>query len=117
MNAWQYIKADALFRDLIPEIKNYRRKILGSNTKGVTLSFTEDEVKLIRLAIKKIPNLQHWSYIKADPFFAEFLPDIKNHKYKISGRNSKGNPLDFSDDDKMQIEKGLKKLIARCEVQ
>ncbi|MGN6440209.1 MAG: hypothetical protein ACTHMM_27025 [Agriterribacter sp.] len=112
MNPWQYIKADGLFRDLVPEIKNYKRKILGTNTKGAALSFTDEEKQLINSAIQKIPDLYYWLYIKAEPFFADFLPEIKNYKQKISGKNTRGNPLDFSDDEKRTIAKAIKRLTA-----
>ncbi|MFD2922008.1 hypothetical protein ACFS6H_19970 [Terrimonas rubra] len=51
-----------------------------------------------------------WKYIKAEPFFADFLPHIKNHRYKIVGRNTKGNPLTFSPDEEKQIRKKLAEL-------
>lgn len=51
-----------------------------------------------------------FTYIKADRFFAAYLPHIKNYKYKILGYNSRGNPVDFSPQEKEQIKKGLKQL-------
>ncbi len=51
-----------------------------------------------------------WKYIKADSFFADFLPAIKSHKFKIRGFNSRDNPIDFSKEEKKQINKVLKKL-------
>lgn len=52
-----------------------------------------------------------WNFIKADPFFAEYLPNIKSYKYKIRGFNSRNNPVDFSDKEKAQIKAALKKLL------
>lgn len=57
-----------------------------------------------------------WKYIKADSFFRDFLPDIRSHKFKIRGFNSRGNPIDFTPDEVRQINEklnSLKKL--KCE--
>lgn len=51
-----------------------------------------------------------WKYIKADSFFADFLPHIKSHKFKIRGFNSRNNPIDFSKDEIKQINAAIKKL-------
>lgn len=51
-----------------------------------------------------------WKYIKADPFFADFLPDLPNYKQKISGKNKHGNPITFSPDEERQIRKKLTEL-------
>lgn len=51
-----------------------------------------------------------WKYIKADPFFADYLPHIKSHKFKMRGTNSRNNPVDFSQDEKKQIKLALKQL-------
>jgi hypothetical protein len=51
-----------------------------------------------------------WKYIKADPFFKEYLPHIKSHKFKIRGTNSRSNETDFSLDEKKEIKTALKKL-------
>jgi hypothetical protein len=53
---------------------------------------------------------QIFQYIKADQFFPAYLPHIKNYKRKISGRNGRGNPLEFSQAEKQQIKAALKKL-------
>ena len=89
MITWKYIKADSFFLDL-PEIKNYKRKIAGTNTKE-TREFTREEIKEINAALKKIPDLYWWRYIKAERFFADYLPDIKNFKRKISGQIHAGS--------------------------
>ena len=52
-----------------------------------------------------------WNYIKADTFFREYLPNIKNYKHKIRGKNGRGNPICFSDSEKREIKKTLKQLI------
>lgn len=51
-----------------------------------------------------------FKYIKADSFFRDYLPHIKNYKKKIVGRNSRGNPCDFSEKEKAEIKEALKKL-------
>lgn len=51
-----------------------------------------------------------WNYIKADPFFADLLPHIKSHKFKIRGLNSRNNPTDFTSKEKKEIKKVLQKL-------
>ncbi len=54
-----------------------------------------------------------WDYIKADPFFAEFLPEIKSHKFKIRGFNSRNNHTGFTDEEKAKINKALLKMIEK----
>lgn len=51
-----------------------------------------------------------WTYIKADALFREKLPHITSHKNKIRKLNGRGNPTDFSEDEKQQIRKALKAL-------
>ena len=52
-----------------------------------------------------------WKYIKADTFFADYLPHIKSHKFKIRGKNSRNNPAEFSSDEKRQIKNAIRKMI------
>ena len=54
-----------------------------------------------------------WDYIKADPFFADYLPEIKSHKFKIRGFNSRNNPTDFTDEEKVKINRALLKMIEK----
>ena len=51
-----------------------------------------------------------WNYIKAGTFFREYLPNLKNYKHKIRGKNGRGNPIEFSPGEKLQIKKALSKL-------
>lgn len=51
-----------------------------------------------------------WNYIKADSFFLDFLPGIKNHKHKIRGKNGRGNPVKFTPAEKKEIKQALKLL-------
>jgi len=55
-------------------------------------------------------KLQIFNYIKASNFFPKYLPEIKDWKRKMSGRNGRGNPLEFSADEKKQIRQALGKL-------
>lgn len=52
-----------------------------------------------------------WDYIKADPFFKDYLPHIKSHKFKIRKSNSRDNPTDFKEHEKLEILQALQKLI------
>lgn len=54
MSLFNYIKADSLFKDYLPEIKSYKHKIRGKNGRGNPVEFTPDEKKAIQLAIKKM---------------------------------------------------------------
>lgn len=51
-----------------------------------------------------------FKFIKADQFFPAYCTEIKNYKRKISGRNGRGNQVEFTPEEKKQIKKGLKKL-------
>ena len=52
-----------------------------------------------------------WKYIKADTFFADYLPNIKSHKFKIRGSNSRNNPVSFSRKEIQQINKAVRQMI------
>jgi hypothetical protein len=53
-----------------------------------------------------------WTYVKADPFFKSFLPDILNHRHKIGGKNGRGNPFEgFTAAEKKEINKALARLL------
>jgi hypothetical protein len=56
-----------------------------------------------------------WEYIKADTFFREYLPHIKSYKHKIRGKNGRGNPVDFSPEEKKEIKKALSRLFKDLE--
>lgn len=55
--------------------------------------------------------MDKWHYIKADRFFRELAPKIRNYKHKLRGKNGRGNPIEFTEQDNAQIVKGLEKLI------
>lgn len=115
-NTWTYIRADALFADLIPEIRNYKRKILGSHTNGTPVEFSKQEKETINKALKQIPSLNPWRYIKAEKFFQDFLPDLKNFKKKIVGRNTRGNPISFTEKETQDIINAIEKLISNFQI-
>jgi len=52
-----------------------------------------------------------WDYIKAANFFPAYCPEIKDWKKKMTGKNGRGNPLDFTKEEKRLIKEGLKRLI------
>lgn len=52
-----------------------------------------------------------FNYIKADKFFPKYCPSIKSYKHKISGLNGRGNPVEFSEKELKQINKGLQKMM------
>lgn len=51
-----------------------------------------------------------FKFIKADQFFPAYCPEIKNYKRKISGKNGRSNPVEFTHDEKKQIRKALNKM-------
>lgn len=51
-----------------------------------------------------------WEFIKADTFFREYLPHIKSYKHKIRGKNGRGNPVEFTDQEKKEIKAAVKKM-------
>lgn len=50
-----------------------------------------------------------WKFIKADQFFPAYCPTIKNYKRKISGKNGRGNPVEFTQEEKKKIKAGLRR--------
>lgn len=55
-------------------------------------------------------QMKIFKYIKADSFFRDYLPHIRNYKHKIRGKNGRGNACDFSEDEKQEIKNALEKL-------
>lgn len=51
-----------------------------------------------------------WKYIKASQFFPNYCPDIKDFRKKITGRNGRGNPIEFTPDDLQKIRQGLARM-------
>lgn len=52
-----------------------------------------------------------WDYIKAKPFFTKRLPHIKTFEMKIIKKNARGNPYDFSKQEKKEIAEELQNLV------
>lgn len=51
-----------------------------------------------------------WNYIKAAQFFPNYAASVKDWRKKMTGKNGRGNPVEFSISDKAAIKKGLKQL-------
>lgn len=51
-----------------------------------------------------------FKYIKADPFFANYLPLLRNYKHKIRGKDGNGKDIEFSEAEKKEIKAALKRL-------
>ena len=49
-------------------------------------------------------------YLSAKYFFADYAKSVKNFTHKMRGTDGKGNPIEFSDEDKKAIASGLKKM-------
>lgn len=52
-----------------------------------------------------------WNYIKAEPFLKRYLPNIRNIRHKIRGKNGRGNPVGFSEQEKKEINAALEKMV------
>ena len=55
--------------------------------------------------------MELWTYIKAGPFFKDYLPEVKNHKRKILKKNWRNNPADFTAEEKKKINKAVAKML------
>lgn len=51
-----------------------------------------------------------FKYIKADKFFPAYAPNVKDWMKKKTGKNGRGNPIDFTEQDKKEIKAGVKKM-------
>jgi hypothetical protein len=51
-----------------------------------------------------------FKYIDSKNFFNDYLPEIKNVKHKIRGKNGRGNPIEFSTEELKQIDKAIMKM-------
>ena len=58
-----------------------------------------------------------WNYIKAANFFPAYCHKIKDWKKKMTGKNGRGNPIEFSKEDKKIIKQGLKKLMSELQAE
>jgi hypothetical protein len=51
-------------------------------------------------------------YVVAKRFFPTYCAGIRSWQHKLRGRNGRGNPMTFSDQDRKVIRRGLDNLIA-----
>lgn len=51
-------------------------------------------------------------YINASAFFSDYLPQIKNFKHKIRGKNGRGNHVDFTKEEKKEVKAALRKFLS-----
>jgi hypothetical protein len=52
-----------------------------------------------------------FDYIKAAKFFPGYCPQVKNWRKKMTGKNGRGNPVEFSKEDISHIKKSWQKAI------
>lgn len=57
MKIFKYIKSDSFFRDYLPHIRNYKKKISGRNGRGNHCEFSEQEKIEIKNALEKLREL------------------------------------------------------------
>lgn len=57
--------------------------------------------------IKTINKMKLFDYFKANNFFPQFCPNVKNYKGKMRGKNTKGAPLEFTPQDVIDITAGI----------
>ncbi len=55
---------------------------------------------------------QLWEIVKPRKFFPVYAPGVKNYYRKITGVNTRNNPLSFTDEDKLEIREGVKRFFA-----
>ena len=49
-----------------------------------------------------------FNYIKAAKFFPKYAPEVKDWKKKLTGKNGRGNFIEFSVSDNKAIKAGVK---------
>lgn len=54
MDFWNYVKADPLFKDILPEIKSHKYKIRGKTSRNVPCDFSDEEIEKINETVKKL---------------------------------------------------------------
>jgi len=58
-----------------------------------------------------------FNFIKAAKFFPMYTPEIKDWKKKMTGKNGRGNPIEFSEAEKIKIRAALKLLLKDLQYQ
>lgn len=51
-----------------------------------------------------------FKFIKANQFFPTYARLVRNYEQKLSGKDARGKPLDFTDQDKLVIKAGITQL-------
>ena len=51
-----------------------------------------------------------WKQIKSIHFFPTYCPNVVDWRKKVTGKNGRGNPLDFTPSDKAAIKAGVDRL-------
>jgi len=49
------------------------------------------------------------SFLNASDFFPKYAPGVENWKHKLRGYSGKKKPMDFTQNDIVEITKGVKK--------
>lgn len=44
-----------------------------------------------------------WKFVKASKFFPLYCPEIKDWQKKMTGKNGRGNPVEFSAAEKSKL--------------
>lgn len=57
-----------------------------------------------------------WKYVKAKPFFEDFLKGITQPANKISGKNTRGNPIEFNEHEKLLINRKLQEMVDKLKL-
>lgn len=52
-----------------------------------------------------------WRFVKAEQFFAQYLPHIRTYKHRIRGFNGRGNPTEWTEQEKHDIKKAVAQFI------
>lgn len=54
--------------------------------------------------------MQTFKIIVPKFFFSTYAPNVKDWRHKCSGKNGRGNPCAFTDNDMKEIKQGLRRL-------
>lgn len=57
-----------------------------------------------------ISLMKIWHHVIGKTFFPKYAPKVKNYQHKMRGKNGRGNPVDFSEEDVKHIMKGIDKM-------
>ena len=54
--------------------------------------------------------MQIFNFIKAKHFFPQYAPSVKDWRKKMTGKNGRGNPIEFTEEDKKKISTGISQM-------